>query len=375
MRCYLGIDIGTFESKGVLVDDMGHILASAARPHKMQVPQAGWAEHDAEEDWWGDFKLISQKLIADTKINPKDIRAVGTSAIGPCMLPVDKAGDPLMNGVLYGVDTRASAEIATLTQEFGADVMLRETGNALSSQSVGPKILWLKNNRPEIYAKAYKDFMGGQNPTVHILTAPELDKFKAILVDKLRSAALDGLKEDFRKSNAETGKNYDILDIPENIKYSDPEISIDSGAKIGDKITDVTLKGKLKVTTYLFDRSVALTILKNLMSEKLLYGTERLHEILNDSLKITSIISRADTPQFSLKGTTNLSATISYDFEDSGNNLTKKLKNLIAGLSIEEATSVLHNDSNIAQVKIRLSPFWLTHVSSSPDNIEFVIVK
>ena len=85
MKCYLGIDIGTFESKGVLVDDAGHILASAARPHKMQVPQAGWAEHDAEEDWWGDFKFISQKLIADSKINPKDIRAIGTSALGPCM--------------------------------------------------------------------------------------------------------------------------------------------------------------------------------------------------------------------------------------------------------------------------------------------------
>ncbi|MEO6608609.1 MAG: FGGY-family carbohydrate kinase [Aestuariivirga sp.] len=169
MKCYLGIDIGTFESKGVLVDDQGHILASAARPHKMQVPQAGWAEHDAEEDWWGDFKFLSQKLIADSKINPKDIRAVGTSAIGPCMLPVDKAGDPLMNGVLYGVDTRASAEIATLTQEFGADVLLRETGNALSSQSVGPKILWLKNNRPEIYAKTHK-FVTSTTFIVHRLT-------------------------------------------------------------------------------------------------------------------------------------------------------------------------------------------------------------
>ena len=45
MKYYLGIDIGTFEFKGVLSDDRGNIIASAAKPHKMLVPQAGWAEH------------------------------------------------------------------------------------------------------------------------------------------------------------------------------------------------------------------------------------------------------------------------------------------------------------------------------------------
>ena len=45
MNHYLGIDIGTFESKGVLVDANGRIVASAAKPHEMIVPQPGWAEH------------------------------------------------------------------------------------------------------------------------------------------------------------------------------------------------------------------------------------------------------------------------------------------------------------------------------------------
>lgn len=156
MKYFLGIDIGTFESKGVLIDAEGQVVASAARPHKMLVPQAGWAEHDAEQDWWGDFKYLSNRLIADSKVDPKSIRAVGASAIGPCMLPVDEAGNPLMNGVLYGVDTRAAAEIEELNARYGADILLNETGNALTSQSVGPKIKWLKNNRPELYKKAHK---------------------------------------------------------------------------------------------------------------------------------------------------------------------------------------------------------------------------
>jgi xylulokinase len=155
-KYYLGIDIGTFESKGVLVDDTGEIVSQASRPHKMLVPQAGWAEHDPEKDWWGDFCFIAQKLISESGVDPKAIRAVGTSAIGPCMLPVDADGNPLMNGVLYGVDTRSVKEIEALTARIGAERILDVCGNALTSQSVGPKILWLKNNRPEIYREAAK---------------------------------------------------------------------------------------------------------------------------------------------------------------------------------------------------------------------------
>ena len=50
MDCYLGIDIGTFETKGVLADGEGRILATAKRRHDMIVPQPGWAEHDAENE-------------------------------------------------------------------------------------------------------------------------------------------------------------------------------------------------------------------------------------------------------------------------------------------------------------------------------------
>ena len=156
MKYYLGVDIGTFESKGVLSDGAGNIIASAAKPHKMLVPQAGWAEHRANEDWWDDFTFITKKLIADSNVAPSDIKAVATSGIGPCMLPVNAKGEPLMNAVLYGVDTRAAREIDELNAEIGAERILDYCGNALTSQSVGPKILWLKNNRPEIYAATHK---------------------------------------------------------------------------------------------------------------------------------------------------------------------------------------------------------------------------
>jgi xylulokinase len=116
MTHYLGVDIGTFETKGVLVDGAGNIVASAARAHRMLVPQPDWAEHRAEEDWWGDFVHVTRKLLATSAVAPGSIRAVGCSAIGPCMLPVDAAGTPLCNAVLYGVDGRATREVDELTE-------------------------------------------------------------------------------------------------------------------------------------------------------------------------------------------------------------------------------------------------------------------
>jgi len=153
MKYTLGIDIGTFESKGVLVGSSGEIMGRAAKPHEMIVPRPGWAEHRAREDWWDDFKFITHALLDDTGVAPGDVRALACSAIGPCMLPVDAAGEPLMNAVLYGVDGRAARQVAELTERIGEDVLLDRCGNALTSQSVGPKIFWLKHDRPEIYQK------------------------------------------------------------------------------------------------------------------------------------------------------------------------------------------------------------------------------
>ncbi|MCF6231499.1 MAG: FGGY-family carbohydrate kinase [Rhodobacteraceae bacterium] len=154
MAYTLGIDIGTYETKGVLVDETGVIHAQAARAHKMLVPQTGWAEHRPEQDWWGDFVFVCKTLLNESGVGPNEIKAVACSAIGPCMLPVDANGNPLMNGVLYGVDCRAESEVRELTKRIGKETLIARCGNALTSQSVGPKILWLRRQRPEIHAKA-----------------------------------------------------------------------------------------------------------------------------------------------------------------------------------------------------------------------------
>jgi xylulokinase len=169
MSYTLGVDIGTYQTKGVLVDEAGRVVAEAARDHEMIVPRPGWAEHRAEEDWWGDFVQVTRALLAKSGARGEDIAAVACSAIGPCMLPVDTEGAPLINGILYGVDTRAMAEVEEMMEAIGADVILDRCGNALTSQSVGPKILWLKRNRPEVFAKTAK-ILTSTSFVVHRLT-------------------------------------------------------------------------------------------------------------------------------------------------------------------------------------------------------------
>ena len=156
MRYLLGVDVGSYSSKGVLLDEGGSVVASAQRRHEMRVPAPGRAEHDAEADWWMGFRALSRTLLHEHGVDPKDIAAVGCSGIGPCMLPVDAEGRPLRPAVLYGIDTRARDEIAALDAELDGDAIFALCGNALTSQSIGPKIRWLQRNEPEIFAKTKK---------------------------------------------------------------------------------------------------------------------------------------------------------------------------------------------------------------------------
>lgn len=152
----LGVDIGSHESKGVLTDTTGKVVAQHVLKHEMQYPKPGFVEHDVEAVWWGEFANICRNLVEKAGIDAKEIAGVAvTAAFG--MVPVDKDCNPLRpGGIMYGVDTRSVAEIDELNERMGEEFILQRCGNPLSTQQMGPKILWLKNNEPEIFEKAYK---------------------------------------------------------------------------------------------------------------------------------------------------------------------------------------------------------------------------
>ena len=63
---FLGIDVGTNESKAALIDEQCRLVSFASEPHPLMNPQPGWFEHDAEEDWWGSFCRLSRQVLSDS---------------------------------------------------------------------------------------------------------------------------------------------------------------------------------------------------------------------------------------------------------------------------------------------------------------------
>ncbi|MBF8192531.1 FGGY-family carbohydrate kinase [Nonomuraea sp. K274] len=160
---FLGVDIGTSSSKGVLVAPDGTVVATAVREHRTATPRPGWFEHDALAIWWADFASIVAELARP------DIAAVGISGIGPCVLACAEDGTPLRPAILYGVDTRATAEIAAQTERYGEAAILDRCGSPLTSQAAGPKLEWLRVNEPEVWARTRRMFMA-HSWLVHRLT-------------------------------------------------------------------------------------------------------------------------------------------------------------------------------------------------------------
>lgn len=154
-RYLLGIDVGTYSTKGVLTTPRGEVLHQHVVEHDVSFQQPGWVEQDADDIWWADVVAVCHS-VRDAGFDMSNIGAMAVSAIGPCMLPVDEQGKPLRPGVLYGIDTRAHEEIEWLNNEFGEEAMFALGGMALTSQAIGPKILWLKRNEPDVYAFTHK---------------------------------------------------------------------------------------------------------------------------------------------------------------------------------------------------------------------------
>lgn len=149
---FLGIDIGTASSKAVVTDIAGSVLETATVQHETSRPRPRWHEHDADQIWWSDTVSLCQAVLRSSRFKARDIAGLAVSAIGPCLLPLDSHDRPLRPGILYGVDTRAAKQVASLTEQIGSAEVGAWSGMQFSSQAIGPKILWLHEEEPEVWS-------------------------------------------------------------------------------------------------------------------------------------------------------------------------------------------------------------------------------
>lgn len=149
----LGIDCGTYETKGTLCDSQGRVISTASFKYKLRVPQPGFAEHDPMADWWAAIRQVVRDILDSAGIEAREIVGVCVSTIMAAITAVDEHGEPLRNAILYGIDSRSQAQAEELNARIGEARMREISGAVCTVESFGPKILWIRENEPEIFEK------------------------------------------------------------------------------------------------------------------------------------------------------------------------------------------------------------------------------
>jgi xylulokinase len=148
----LAHDLGTSGNKAVLVSSEGKLVGSCFSAYKTFYPAPGWAEQK-QEDWWEAVIGTTRELLARFPTEAEHLAAVSFSGQMMCCSPVDKAGNPLYNGIIWS-DLRADSEQARLSQIIDDDTAYRVTGTVMLANYLAAKMLWLKNTCPDVYKRA-----------------------------------------------------------------------------------------------------------------------------------------------------------------------------------------------------------------------------
>lgn len=172
----LGLDISTTGCKALLFDSDGVLLAKASREYAVSFPRPQWAEQDMETVWRLAQQAIREALAA-AKVN--EIAALALSVHGEAITPVDRNGHPLRPTIL-GMDTRTGAQNDYLRERFGGQALFQRTGMPIHTINTLPKLLWLRQNEPEIWKTADK-FLLVEDFLIHKLTG------QAVISDCLAS--------------------------------------------------------------------------------------------------------------------------------------------------------------------------------------------
>ncbi len=150
MAYLLGLDISTTGAKAILIDEQGQVIATHNTPHPSSTPKPLWSEQNPA-DWW-DGIATSIRAVLDQTHHP-EIAAVGLTGQMHGLVLLDAGGSVLRPSILWN-DQRTQAQCDEITQRIGFERLIQLTGNRALTGFTAPKILWVRENEPEIYAQA-----------------------------------------------------------------------------------------------------------------------------------------------------------------------------------------------------------------------------
>ena len=143
MTRLIGLDVGTTSVKGIAIDDSGAVVHVAERGYPLSTPRPGWSEQDPE-DWWKAAAEVLDECEAD--------RALGIGLSGQMhgLVALDDKDRPLRPAILWN-DGRTQQQCDEIEAKVGRERLIELTGNRALAGFTAPKILWLRENEPDVY--------------------------------------------------------------------------------------------------------------------------------------------------------------------------------------------------------------------------------
>ena len=160
-------DLGTTGNKATLYDREGQLVGAAFHAYDTEYAHTGWAEQNPQ-DWWRAVCQSTRQLLAETGAPKDDIACITFSGQMMGAVALDKRGLPLRNAIIWA-DQRALPQERHIGERVSFDDMYRISGHRLSASYSLAKILWLRDNQPDMYAAAHK-FVHAKDAIVARLT-------------------------------------------------------------------------------------------------------------------------------------------------------------------------------------------------------------
>ena len=197
MSYIIGVDCGTSGTKTVLFDETGRVIASRTAEYPMYQPKNGYAEQDPE-DWKNAMLCTIKAVVSESGVKKEDIKGIGISGQMHGLVMLDREDNVLRRSIIW-CDQRTAAEADEMTRKAGRDKLVEITANPALTGWTAAKILWVKNNEPEIYSK-----------TAHILLPK--DYLRLVLTGEYATDVSDA-------------SGMQLLDVPKR-RWSDELLSL-----------------------------------------------------------------------------------------------------------------------------------------------------
>lgn len=177
MSLFLGIDVSTTGSKALLINQDGDVVSSATTTHALSTPRPLWSEQDPK-DWWAAAAKSVRQALAQAGVSGAGVSAIGLTGQMHGLVLLDESKETLRPAILWN-DQRCADECDEIRALLGRERLIQITGNEALTGFTAPKIVWVKNHEPEIFARAR-----------HVLLPKDYIRFK--LTNQLAMDKADG---------------------------------------------------------------------------------------------------------------------------------------------------------------------------------------